>query len=67
MKCIYCEKNHDWSTMGGLVYFYCCEKTHIIKQSVRQRVQEVFQENEDVVLIDDPEEFLSFLLRTIVL
>jgi len=67
MKCIYCEKNHDWSTIGGLVYFHCCEKTHIIKQSVRQRVLEVFQENEDVVLIDDPGEFLSFLLRTIVL
>ena len=67
MKCIYCEKNHDWSTMGGLVYFYCCEKTHIIKQSVRPRVQEVFQVNEDVVLIDDPGEFLSFFLRTIVL
>ena len=67
MKCIYCKKDHVWSTMGGLIYFYCCEKTHIIKQSVRPRVLQAFQENQGVVLIDDPEEFLSFILRTNVL
>lgn len=66
MKCIYCEKEHDLNTLGGLVYFSCCNKSQIIKQSVRPRLRGLFIEN-GVVLIDDPEEFLSFLLRTSVL
>ena len=67
MKCIYCEKEHDLNTLGGLVYISCCNKSQILKQSVRPRVLEAFQENQGVVLIDDPEEFLSFTLRTNVL
>ncbi len=67
MKCIYCQKNHDWSTIGGLIYFYCCEKTHIIKQSVRPRVLQVFRDSGDVVLIDSYDEFITFILRTNVL
>jgi hypothetical protein len=67
MKCIYCQKEHDLNTLGGLVYISCCNKSQIIKQSVRPLALKAFQENQGVVLIDDPEEFLSFILRTNVL
>lgn len=67
MKCIYCEKEYNLNTIGGLVYFSCCNKSQISKQSVRPHVLEAFQENQGVLLIDDPEEYLSFILRTNIL
>lgn len=67
MKCLYCKKEHELNIIGGLVYFSCCGRSQIIKQSVRPRVLEAFRENQGVVLIDDPKEFLSFILRTNVL
>lgn len=62
MKCLYCNKEHELNVIGGLVYISCCNKSQILKQSVRPRVLEAFSENAGVVLIDDPEEFLSFTL-----
>ncbi|HCW73379.1 MAG TPA: hypothetical protein DHM90_05785 [Clostridiaceae bacterium] len=67
MKCIYCHKNHKVTTAGVLIYISCCQKIQMLKQSVRPRVREYYEKQENIILVNQPEEFLSFLLRTIVL
>lgn len=67
MRCIYCNTNHEQSTLGGLIYINCCEKTQILRSSVRERVRKSFQKNDHVILVDQIPEIVSFLLGTNVL
>lgn len=67
MKCIYCNQAQAPSTMGGLIYINCCDKTQILRSSVRPRVRASFQEDPGVILVDQVPEYISLFLRTIVL
>ena len=67
MRCIYCNTKHEQSALGGLIYINCCEKTQILRSSVRERVRKSFQEDDHVILVDQIPDIVSFLLRTKVL
>lgn len=67
MKCVYCKQYQTISTVGGLIYISCCDKTQILRSSVRPRVRASFREEPGVILVDQVPEYISFFLRTIVL
>lgn len=52
MKCIYCNQKQEPNTIGGLIYINCCNKTQILRSSVRPMVLKSFQPDENVILID---------------